>query len=277
MIEVGRVTGALVERIADHSALRRPRGHVEHELVAAAKEFVIEGLIADAWLDHDEGKFLVDVENAIHLAAEIDHDLAGGGRRARAKPDIVAGRNRIERDLVGVRRAHDQLHVAGRGRVDDASGRAIAARHRVLAVTADRLFRAIDAVGAERTGNGGEKRFEIRRCHGSPLFTPFSLPHQMPVGLGSAATGALVASSCAAGARRTAGSRKRVAVSAGGIGPPVAQSNSSTVCTIGAWAKRPICTMQPRLPAAMMSGSTLAICAALRSPSAVAISGCSRL
>ena len=78
MIEIGRVAGALVERVADHAALRRPRGDVEHQPVAAAHQLVIERLIADAGLDHREGELLVDVENAVHLAAEIDHDLAGG-------------------------------------------------------------------------------------------------------------------------------------------------------------------------------------------------------
>jgi hypothetical protein len=60
------------------------------------------------------------------------------------------------------------------------------------------------------------------------------LIHQMPVGFGSATAGALVASSRAACAVRAAGSRKGLPLMAGGIGPPVAQSNNSTVCTIGA-------------------------------------------
>ena len=82
MIEIGRIAGALVERVADHAALRRPRCHVEHQFVAAADQLVIERLVADARLDHREGELLVDVEYAIHVAAKIDHDLTGRRRRA---------------------------------------------------------------------------------------------------------------------------------------------------------------------------------------------------
>ena len=45
-----------------------------------------------------------------------------------------------------------------------------------------------------------------------------------------------------------------VEVSAAGAGPPVAQSSSSTVCTIGMAVPRAICVMQPILPVAMTSG-----------------------
>src|SRR5206468_9012292 len=58
-----------------------------------------------------------------------------------------------------------------------------------------------------------------------------------------------------------------------GLGPPVAQSRSSIVCTTGTDVPPAICTMHPRLPAAIISGSTLAILATLRSRNLFAMSG----
>ena len=89
MIEIGRIAGALVERVADHAALRRPRRHVEHQLVAAAHQLIIERLIADARLDHRKGEFLVDVEDAVHPVAEIDHDLAHGDAEREPSPILL--------------------------------------------------------------------------------------------------------------------------------------------------------------------------------------------
>ena len=58
-----------------------------------------------------------------------------------------------------------------------------------------------------------------------------------------------------------------------GRGPPVAQSRSSIVCTTGTDVPPAICTMQPILPAAIISGSTFAILATLRSRNLFAMSG----
>src|SRR5262249_44461926 len=63
----------------------------------------------------------------------------------------------------------------------------------------------------------------------------------------------------------------------GGRGPPVAQSRSSIVCTTGTDVPPAICTMHPILPAAIMSGLTLAMLAILRSRNLVAMSGWRRL
>ena len=123
MIEIGRVAGALVERVAEHAALRRPRGHVEHQLVAAPHQLVIHRLVAHARLDHGEAEPLVDLEDAVHPVAEIDHDLSGARSGTAAEPDIVAGADRIERHAMRVGAAHDRLHVGGRGRIDHAGGR----------------------------------------------------------------------------------------------------------------------------------------------------------
>ena len=58
-----------------------------------------------------------------------------------------------------------------------------------------------------------------------------------------------------------------------GRGPPVAQSRSSIVCTTGTDVPPAICTMHPILPAAIMSGLTIAILATFRSRNLFAMSG----
>jgi hypothetical protein len=58
-----------------------------------------------------------------------------------------------------------------------------------------------------------------------------------------------------------------------GRGPPVAQSRSSIVCTTGTDVPPAICTMHPILPAAIMSGLTVAILAIFRSRNLPAMSG----
>jgi hypothetical protein len=58
-----------------------------------------------------------------------------------------------------------------------------------------------------------------------------------------------------------------------GRGPPVAQSRSSIVCTTGTDVPPAICTMHPILPAAIMSGSTIAMLATFRSRNLFAMSG----
>src|SRR5262249_41482872 len=58
-----------------------------------------------------------------------------------------------------------------------------------------------------------------------------------------------------------------------GRGPPVAQSRSSIVCTTGTDVPPAICTMHPILPAAIISGLTIAILAIFRSRNLLAMSG----
>ena len=62
-----------------------------------------------------------------------------------------------------------------------------------------------------------------------------------------------------------------------GLGPPVAQSSSSAVCTTGTPVADPICIMQPRFPADMMSGCVASSAATLRVFNAPEISGCIKL
>src|SRR6516225_204706 len=106
-----------------------------------------------------------------------------------------------------------------RGRVNHAGRPPVAAGHGVLAVTAQRFLAAVDGVASNRGGDFAEEYFE-RGGHNYPR--RFA-PHQIPV---------LAAASILAGAAG-AGSRSLTPCRAGGFGPPVAQSSSSTVCTIG--------------------------------------------
>ena len=75
----------------------------------------------------------------------------------------------------------------------------------------------------------------------------------------------------------TCGSAASTRSNAGGRGPPVAQSNSSTVCTIGMPLADPICIMQPILPAAIISGFFASILRTFRSRNSLEISGCIKL
>src|SRR5437016_4291918 len=68
-----------------------------------------------------------------------------------------------------------------------------------------------------------------------------------------------------------------IPASAFGTGPPVAQSISSTVWTIGIAVPAAICTMQPAFPAAITSGLSFSILAILRSRNLPARSGCRML
>ena len=60
---------------------------------------------------------------------------------------------------------------------------------------------------------------------------------------------------------------------AAGFGPPVAQSSSSAVWTIGIAVPFPIWVAQPMLPVAMTSGRIRSMLATFRSRSRLAISG----
>lgn len=64
---------------------------------------------------------------------------------------------------------------------------------------------------------------------------------------------------------------------AAGADPPVAQSASSIGCTTGIEVPAAICIMQPRLPAAITSGSVFSIFVILRSRNRFANSGCNKL
>jgi hypothetical protein len=160
MIEVGRIAGALIERVAEHAALRRSGGHVKHQLISAPYQLVIHRLVAHAGFDHCEAEPLVDLEDAVHPVAEIDHDLSGMRGGTAAEPYIVAGTDRVERHAMRVGTADNLLYVGSRGRVNHAGRSPIAAGHGVLAVTAQRLLAAVDGISADRGGDFTEERVE---------------------------------------------------------------------------------------------------------------------
>src|SRR5271154_559565 len=84
----------------------------------------------------------------------------------------------------------------------------------------------------------------------------------------------VAAEQCLSGVSRRPANRARpIDQFSPGRGPPVAQSRSSIVCTTGTDVPPAICTMHPILPAAIMSGLTIAMLATLRSRSLFAMSG----
>src|SRR6516225_6804254 len=111
MIEVRRIAGSLVEGVAEHAALRRAGGHVEHQLVAASDELVIHRLIAHTGLDNGEPESLVDFEDAVHAVAKIDNNLSRAGSGTATEADIAAGADRIKRHAMRVRATDNLLHI----------------------------------------------------------------------------------------------------------------------------------------------------------------------
>src|SRR5215472_11706364 len=196
------------------------------------RQFVIHRLVAHAGLDHGETEPLIDLEDAVHPVAEIDHNLSRARSGTTAEPDVAAGADRIEGHAMRVGAADDLLHVGSRGRVNHAGRPPVAAGHGVLSVTAQRFLAVVDGVASDRGGDFAEEYFE-RGGHNYPRRLA---PHQIPV---------LAAASILTGAARV-GSRSVTPCRAGGFGPPVAQSSNSTVCTIGwprwwlSWVMQPI-------------------------------------
>ena len=135
-----------------------------------------------------------------------------------------------------VRRAHDRLHVGGGCRDRPrrrAAGRrpASCSRHSAGLSRRERLTPsapsapAIAAKNASKFAESWKPRCVAGRCDRSP--------DAVGIGVGDRRrSGRRVLRQCRAA--RAAGSRRGRSTKAGGIGPPVAQSSNSTVCTIGA-------------------------------------------
>src|SRR5262249_2404356 len=143
------VASTFVEGVTDHATLWWARRNVEHELVAAPSQFVMEILVAHTGLDYREGQLLVDLKDAVHPVAEINHDLTLARRRTRPEADILSGRHWIERCFGLIGDAHERLHLTCRCRIDDAGRTLVTAGQGVLAIAADGFLRAIDAAVAK--------------------------------------------------------------------------------------------------------------------------------
>ena len=119
-VEAHRVADAVIHRVADQAApagVRRVDPHLEPALLDVA----IKIDVRDARLDEREVALVVARENAVH-ALQVDRDAAAHVRRRAAVGEVLARRDRVERDLVLVRRANDRLNLLrrvgayGRGR-----------------------------------------------------------------------------------------------------------------------------------------------------------------
>ena len=107
-----RVADAVIHRVADEAAparIRRVDPHVELVLLDVA----IEIDVGDARLDEREVALVVADENAVH-ALQIDRDAAAHVRRRAAVGEVLARRDRVQRNLVFVRRPDDRLHLLRR-------------------------------------------------------------------------------------------------------------------------------------------------------------------
>jgi hypothetical protein len=103
------VADAVIERVADDatpSGVRR----IDPQLQIALLDVAVEIEVADARLHDGAAAPLVDGDDSVH-ALEIDHDATRQNRRRAAIAQVLAGRDRIERQLVLVGNAHDLLHL----------------------------------------------------------------------------------------------------------------------------------------------------------------------
>jgi hypothetical protein len=111
-----RVAAAVIERVADQAAPTRVRAvHPNVELVLL--DVAIEIEVAHARLDERRRVLLADLEDAVH-ALQVEHDAPREIRSRAAVTQVLTGRDRVERNPVGVRGAHDRPHLLHRVRRD---------------------------------------------------------------------------------------------------------------------------------------------------------------
>nr|ART39915.1 J191 [uncultured bacterium] len=113
MVGVGRVTGAVFERIADNAAPAGRRA-VDPQLVALLLQVLVELEVGHARLDQAVARILIHFQDAVH-ALQIQHQVAGLlGRRA-AIGEVLAVAVGPQRQLVLVGDLQHGLHFGHRG------------------------------------------------------------------------------------------------------------------------------------------------------------------
>ncbi|KAG1242241.1 hypothetical protein G6F65_023120 [Rhizopus arrhizus] len=106
MIGVGAAAAALVQGVGKDAALRRTCGRRDHQLAFPALQLVVHGAKAHAGLQHAIAQRLVDLQDAVHAAAQVHDHLAGTDGRARAQPDVLAIADGIELDAEAIGQTH---------------------------------------------------------------------------------------------------------------------------------------------------------------------------
>ena len=112
VIAIRRVTHSMIQRIAHHAAPARVR-HVEPQFEAVRLDVVVEVEVADARLDQRVAELLVHLEDAVH-AAHVEHDGARQHRRRAAVREVLAARDRPQRNAGSVCGLDDRLHLLRR-------------------------------------------------------------------------------------------------------------------------------------------------------------------
>ena len=93
MIAVRRLAHTTLDRVADHAALRSAVDAVDPQLVAVLGKMGVELFIGHARFDDGVGKFLIDLEDAIHPLEDHNHRAVGAGECRRVTPVApLAGR-----------------------------------------------------------------------------------------------------------------------------------------------------------------------------------------
>ena len=135
-----------------------------HTLSLFCLDVAIEIDVGDAGLDEREVALVVADENAVH-ALQIDRDAAAHVRRRAAVGEVLARRDRVQRNLVLVRRADDRLHLLRRigadGRRRDQLVRLVLDVREVVAIRVEIVVareHPVAADGVLKLANGRLKR-----------------------------------------------------------------------------------------------------------------------
>jgi hypothetical protein len=115
-----RIAAAIVERVADHAAPAGIRA-VDPEIEFPVLDVAVEIEIGDTRLDKDISVALVDLEDAVH-ALEIEDNAPREDRCSTAITQILAGRDRIDRDAFLIGDAHHRLDFLCADRRDRSGG-----------------------------------------------------------------------------------------------------------------------------------------------------------
>ena len=131
MIAIRGVAEAALKRIADYTAAPPALVWIfDHQVVAMFPDMRVELEVGHARLDERIAVASVDFEDAVHPCSQVQYDGAAGARRAAAVAEVLARRDRVQRDQVAVGDLDDLPHLLGRvGEDDSARGELVVVRH----------------------------------------------------------------------------------------------------------------------------------------------------
>ena len=129
VLAVGRVADAAIDHVAQRAGNRRRRRAGEPQRQLLLLQVVVKLLVGDAGFDQSGAQIGIDFDDLVH-ALQIHDDLAALHRRRRTVAEVLAGRDRIDRDLVLVEHLEHGLDLLDAGGRDGRRGRVLVVGHR---------------------------------------------------------------------------------------------------------------------------------------------------